>query len=64
MLFPLQVSELEEKIEKMTEETRASTARAQELAQLQDKSIVSGDLIKRVSDSVLIFKLSYLLVGK
>ena len=43
------MTELESTITKMEEEKRASSARATELAALQDKSIVSGDLIKRVS---------------
>ena len=43
------MTELESTITKMEEEKTASSARATELAALQDKSIVSGDLIKRVS---------------
>ena len=40
---------LESAILKLEEEKTASTARATELAALQDKSLVSGDLIRRVS---------------
>ena len=47
----IQVTELESVITKMEEEKTSSTARAAELAALQDKSIVSGDLIKRVSQT-------------
>lgn len=45
------MSELESAIDKMEEEKTTSSARATELAALQDKSIVSGDLIKRVSQT-------------
>ena len=51
------MTELESTLTKMEEEKTASSARATELAALQDKSIVSGDLIKRVSYLVIKLKL-------
>ena len=45
----VKVGELESLVAVMEEERASNTERAAELATLQDKSIVSGDLIKRVS---------------
>ncbi|XP_063678495.1 ninein-like [Bolinopsis microptera] len=46
------VKVLESSILKLEEEKTASTARASELAALQEKSLVSGDLIKRLQTTV------------